>query len=393
MESHYKSITRRSRVEGICIKHKIIAQDGNARITQFKTAHGIIETPFFMPVATKLAVKHLTPKDLKKIGIEAIIANALILEFTRGSTYIKNHGGIHKLMHFNKTIFTDSGGFQMIRKSFYKNTTKNGVLFHNPYQKKDALLTPELATKIQENIGSDVAMILDDHNAHTKTKAKHAKAVKQTYEWGKRCIEARTSKKQLMFGIIQGGSYMDLRKKSTKLMSSLPFDGIALGGLATGEPIPVMKKIINTTTKLIDKNKPRYVMGLGSPAELLHTVGMGIDCFDSAYPTKAARHKTVFTMNGKVDITKGRHKHDTNPLEEECKCYTCKNYSRAYVSHLMRMEEPIGYRLTSYHNISFMKRLMNKTKTAIKEHRFKKFEKDFTKSFRNKKRKVHKVKR
>jgi queuine tRNA-ribosyltransferase len=393
MKSNNKSFTRRSRVDGICIKHKIIAQDGSARITQFKTAHGTIETPFFMPVATKMAVKHLTPKDLKKIGIQAIIANSLILEFTRGAQYIEDHGGIHKLMHFNKCIFTDSGGFQMIRDSFYRETTKNGVLFHNPYLKKDFLLTPEKAIEIQEKICSDVAMILDDHNAHTKTKALHTKAVKRTYEWGKRCIETRTNKKQLMFGIIQGGSYLDLRKKSTELMSSLPFDGIALGGLATGEPIPIMKKIIKTTTKNIPRNKPRYVMGLGSPAEILHTIGMGIDCFDSAYPTKAARHKTVFTMQGKVDITKGKYKHDTTPLEEDCNCYTCKNYSKAYVSHLMRMEEPTAYRLTSYHNISFMKRLMNKTKSAIKEHCFKKFEKEFAKEFANKKRKTNKSKR
>ncbi|PIN80039.1 tRNA guanosine(34) transglycosylase Tgt [Candidatus Woesearchaeota archaeon CG10_big_fil_rev_8_21_14_0_10_34_8] len=366
------------------IKHKIIAEDGNARITSFKTAHGTVETPFFMPVATKMAVKHLTSSDLKKIKIQAIIANALLLEFSKGSNQIKERGGIHKLMNFNKSIFTDSGGFQMILSTFHQETTKKGVIFQNPYIKQNVLVTPERITKIQEDIGSDAAMILDDHNAHTHGKQKHASAVKQTYEWGKRCLEAKTKSKQLMFGIIQGGTYSDLRKKSAQLMGSLNFDGMALGGLATGEPMTIMKKIVTTTIKHIDKNKPRYLMGLGSPVEMINTIGMGIDCFDSAYPTKNARHKTLFTMNGKIDIDKGRYKDDDNPIEEDCDCYACKNYSKAYIHHLVRTHEPIALRLKTYHNVFFMQRLMNDVKIAIKENRFKKFEKDFAKKWKKK---------
>lgn len=370
------------------IKFKIIAEDDktDARITRWKTAHGTVETPFFMPVATKMAVKHLTSSDIKTIGIQAIIANALVLELSRGSLYIEKRGGIHKLMNYDGTIFTDSGGFQMIRQSFYERTTANGVIFRDPLNnKKQFLATPEFVTHIQGNIGSDVAMILDDHNAHTHGKEKHAEAVIQTYEWGKRCLAARINQKQLMFGIIQGGTYLDLRKKAAKLMEKLEFDGMALGGLATGEPIPIMKKVVSTVTKNMDKNKPRYLMGLGSPAEMLNTISMGIDCFDSTYPTQNARHNTIFTMNGKIDIAKGRYIHEDNPIEEDCRCYTCKNYTKAYVCHLAKSEEPIAMRLKTYHNIFFMKRLMEEGKIAIKENRFQKFEKEFTKNFTKKK--------
>jgi queuine tRNA-ribosyltransferase len=370
------------------IKFKIIAEDDKtgARITRWKTSHGTVETPFFMPVATKMAVKHLTSTDLKEIGIQAVISNSLVLELSRGSLYIEKRGGIHKLMNYDGTIFTDSGGFQMIRESFYEKTTKDGVVFRDPLnQKKSFLATPEFVTHVQGHIGSDVAMILDDHNAHTHTKEKHAEAVLQTYEWGKRCLAARINPKQLMFGIIQGGSYLDLRKKSAKLMESLQFDGMALGGLATGEPIPVMKKVVSTVTKIIKKEQPRYLMGLGSPVEMINTIGMGIDCFDSTYPTQNARHNTLFTMNGKIDIAKGRFMHDDSPIEEECECYTCTNYTKAYLCHLAKSEEPIAMRLKTYHNISFMKRLMNEAKIAIKENRYQKFEKEFAKSFGKKK--------
>jgi queuine tRNA-ribosyltransferase len=367
------------------IKFKIIAEDGDARITRFKTRHNTLETPFFMPVATKMAVKHLTTSDLNKIGIQAIISNALVLDLSRTGDYIKKQGGIHNLMNFKGSIFTDSGGFQMIRSSFYEKTTENGVVFKDPLNnKKSFLATPEYVTQLQEKLGSDVAMVLDDHNAHTHTKEKHAHAVLQTYEWGKRCLQAKIDKKQLMFGIIQGGTYLDLRKKSAQLTQSLDFDGIALGGLATGEPIPIMKKVVNTVTKIINKNKPRYLMGLGSPVEIINTIGMGIDCFDSTYPTQNARHSTLFTHQGKIDIAKGRYLHDENPIDENCNCYACKNYSRAYICHLVKADEPIAHRLKTYHNVYFMNNLMREAKTAIKEHRFKQFEKEFAKNFTRK---------
>lgn len=367
------------------IKFKIIAEDEktDARITKWKTQHGWLETPFFMPVATKMAVKHLTSSDIKKIGIQAIIANALVLEFVTGAGHIKKMGGVHKLMNFNGCIFTDSGGFQMIRESFYNKTTKDGVIFQDPLnRKKQFLATPELIMKIQGDIGSDVALILDDHNAHTHTKQRHAEAVMQTYEWGKRCLAAKTtSMKQLVFGIIQGGTYRDLRKKSAELIKSLDFDGIALGGLATGEPIPVMKNVVRTVTRIIDKERPRHLLGLGSPIEMLNTVGMGIDCFDSTYPTQNARHNTLFTRHGKIDIEKARYLHDNNPIDENCGCYACKNYSRSYISHLVRVDEPIAQRLKTYHNIYFINQLMEDAKISIKENRFKKFEKEFGRNF------------
>lgn len=368
------------------IKFKIIAEDEktDARITKWKTQHGWVETPFFMPVATKMAVKHLTSSDLKKIGVQAIIANALVLELATGAGHIKKMGGIHKLMNFDSCIFTDSGGFQMIKESFYERTTKDGVIFQDPLNKKKQFLaTPEWVMKIQEDIGSDVAMILDDHNAHTHSKQKHAEAVRQTYEWGKRCLAAKTTGlKQLLFGIIQGGIYIDLRKKSAELTKSLDYDGIALGGLATGEPIPVMKKVVRAVTRIINIEKPRYLLGLGSPIEMLNTIGMGIDCFDSTYPTQNARHNTLFTKHGKIDIEKARYLHDDKPIDEGCDCYACKNYSKSYICHLVKADEPIAQRLKTYHNIYFINQLMEDAKIAIKENRFQRFEREFEMAFR-----------
>ena len=360
---------------------EIEAKDGKTRAGTLKTQHGTIETPFFMAVATKGAVKHITSCDLKKMNAKAIIANALILNLNPGSEYIKEHGGIHKLMNFDGVIFTDSGGFQMIRSSFYEETTADGVIFKDPINlSKKFLATPEFVMKIQENINSDIMMVLDDHNKYGLDKEKHEKAVMQTYEWGKRCLAAKTNN-NLLFGIIQGGTFPDLRKKSAELTASLNFDGIAIGGLGIGETPEEQEEAIGICTQIIPENKPRYVMGVGNPLQMLTAVRIGIDCFDSTYPTQNARHDTLFTRKGKIDIAKGKHKDNKGPICEDCDCYVCKKYSRAYIRHLVKIDEALAHRFKSFHNVRFMHKLLEDAREAIKEKRFEEFYQEFKKDW------------
>ena len=360
---------------------EIKAKDGKARNGVLNTMHGSVETPFFMPVATKAAVKHIIPDDLKEMKANAIIANALILDLNPGAKFIKERGGLHKFMNYNGIIFTDSGGFQMIRNSFYEKTTKDGVIFKDVLnQNKKFLATPEYVVKIQEELGSDVIMVLDDHNKYGLDKEKHAKAVEQTYQWGKRCLEAKTGK-NLMFGIIQGGTFPDLRKKSAELTASLGFDGIAIGGLGIGETEEEQKEAIDICINILTENKPRYVMGVGNPLQMLVAVKLGIDCFDSTYPTQNARHDTIFTRKGKIDIAKGKHKEEQVPLCDDCDCYVCKNYSRSYIRHLVKMDEPIAHRLKSFHNVRFMQKLLEDARVAIKDGKFEEFFNKFKKGW------------
>jgi len=360
---------------------KLIAKDGKARYGKLKTKSSTVETPCFLPVATKAAVKHATSDDLVNMNAQAIICNSLILALTYGYKELAKKGGIHKFMNFNKTIFTDSGGFQMIRKTFHIKTLESGVYFKDMFNNRNILVKPEDVVEIQEDIGSDVAMVLDDHNDSSKSKKYHALAVDRTFEWAKRCLEAKKDKKQQMWGIVQGGTYLNLRKKSAELITSLDFDGFALGGLAIGEPPEVMHKIINSTVDYLPEDKPRYVMGLGEPAQLLRAISEGIDFFDSTYPTQNARHSTMFTRKGKIDLEKAKYKDDDNPIDKECDCYVCKNYSRSYVHYLCRMNEPIALRYKTFHNLRFMHKLLEDARLAIKEKRFDKFRKKFEKGW------------
>ena len=362
---------------------EILAEDGKARIGVLKTAHGIVETPFIMPVATKGSVKFMTPDLLNSVGNKALIANGLILSQNPGDDFIAKMGGLHTFMGYDHTIFTDSGGFQMIVDSFYVKTTDDGVILNNPVNgKKNFLLSPESCIKMQEKLGSDVMMVLDDHNKYEKSKEDHAKAVERTFLWGKRCFEARTSKMQLLFGIVQGGTFADLRKKSASLTASIPFDGYAIGGLGIGESDVECFKAIDVCTSVLPSDKIRYAMGIGKPLQLLEGIAHGVDCFDSIYPTVSARHNSLFTKNGIVYINKAKWKNDMGPLEEGCDCFTCARFSKAFLHHLVRTGEKIVLQYLTVHNVRFMHRLMEDVRKAIKEKRFKEFKSEFEKRWK-----------
>ncbi len=366
---------------------KLISEDSGARIGILKTKHGTVKTPFFMPIATKGSVKQLSPEELKFIGAEAIIANAFIIYLKPGIEVIKDFGSLHKFMGWDKTIFTDSGGFQILSKSFLHKHNKNGVYFKNPFNGIKEFLTPEGVIKIEEKVGGDVIMTLDFvPHFYGNDKSKIAEAMNTTHHWAERCLNAHKNKKQLLFGICQGGAFIDLREKSAKFINNLGFDGVALGGLCIGESRDLTFKNIKTCTRNIDYNKPRYLMGAGTPEEILEAVNLGIDCFDSRYPTMNARHGGIFTKHGKIDITKSIYKNDKKPLDEECRCYSCRNFSKAFIHHLYKTHEPIKDRYGNIHNLFFIQNLMKEIRKSIKNNYFMEFKKDFLKSYKIQKR-------
>ncbi|MBN2111490.1 tRNA guanosine(34) transglycosylase Tgt [Candidatus Woesearchaeota archaeon] len=361
---------------------RIESEDGNARTGKLKLAHGTIKTPFFMPVATKAVAKFIDSGDFKQSKTQCIISNSLILHLTAGSDAIKKLGGIHKFMNWGKGIFTDSGGFQMYSEQMLIETKAHGVLFKHPKNGKKFFCSPEGSMDIQQKIGSDVAMCLDDMPKFGAKKERILDSMKKTYEWAKRCKahhEKINRKKQLLFGICQGGLYPELRKKSAEMISSIGFDGLAFGGLALGEPISKMFSAVKVGMGSMPKEKPKYLMGVGFPSQIIEAVSMGVDCFDSTYPTMTARHNYLLTMNGVVEIDKNRYAEDGNPVEKECDCYICRNFSRAYIHHVSKTKEPAGYRLRTLHNLMFMARLMERIRTAIKENELNKLKKELIK--------------
>lgn len=360
---------------------KVTHESGSARVGKLKLRSKTVNTPFFMPVGTKATVKNLSPRQLEKTGTECIIANSFVLSLRPGEDLIKKFGGLHKFMHWKKGIFTDSGGFQAGSKDFLLKITDEGIHFRNPYTSSKELLTPEKAVKIQEALGSDVAMMLDDMPHPTSNKEVVKQSVERTHAWAKRCLDAKQDKKQLLFGISQGGVYKDLREHSAKTINSMPFDGLAIGGLAIGETKIQMFDALKATLPHYDKKRPRYMMGLGSPEDIVVAVEHGVDCFDSIYPTQNARRATILTFDGPVHYKTAKYAKDFSPLEKDCDCYTCKNFTKAYVHHLLKTHENFGLTLATIHNVRFMQRLMEKIREAIKEDKYSKFKKNFLKRY------------
>ena len=361
---------------------KLTSEDSGARLGKLKTKSGIINTPFFMPIATKGSVKQLSPEDLKSINTEAIIANAFILSLKPGLEVIEKFNGIHKFMKWDKTIFTDSGGFQILSKSFLHKHSDHSVHFRNPYNGQIQSYAPEDIMDIEKAIDSDVAMALDFVPLYGTDKKYISECTSLTHKWAERCIKHHSHDKQLLFGICQGGTFKDLREKSAEYINNLNFDGVALGGLGIGEGRNLMFKSIKYSVKFIDKNKPRYLMGIGSPEDLLECISLGIDCFDSRFPTMNSRHGGIFTSNGKMNIEKTQFKNDTNPIDKNCKCPVCKKFSRAFIHHLYKTHESISDRYGNIHNLFFIHNLMKNCRKAIKDNEFNIFKRDFIKSYR-----------
>ena len=356
-----------------------------ARVGILSTKSGKIETPFFMPVATKTAVKHISSGDLCDMGAKAIISNAFVLFLRPGVELIQKMGGIAKFMSFNGIIFTDSGGFQMYSPHLYINSKDGGVCFRNPYTNEKTFVTPEKDIEIQLSLGSDVAMCLDSMPLISDSREDIAEAVRKTYEWAKRCKayhdkmqeETDKNKRKLLFGIIQGGIHKDLRELSAKEIISLDFDGYSIGGLALGEPKEEEYKMIETAKSVIPEDKAVYLMGAGDPLELLEAISRGCDIFDSRFPTQNARRGAIFTSKGRINIKSARFKEDKNPIDINCECFVCKNYSRAYIRHLLLQEEGAGLRIASYHNLYYLQELMKNARKAIKAGKFAEFVKKF----------------
>lgn len=360
-----------------------------ARSGRLKTRHGTLKTPFFMPVATKAAQKHLSSSELEECGTEAIISNSFILSLKPGVDVVREAGGIHKYMNYHKGIFTDSGGFQMLLSSFNPKVTEQGVTFRNPFDGQKLMYTPEKVMDVEQDIGSDVAMVLDHVLHHDQTHASLKDSMERTYRWAKRAKEYHSDDKQLLFGITQGGTYHDLRVESARLTNSLDFDGIALGGLCIGETQESMFSAIRASLPELDPAKPRYLMGVGTPIDIVKGVAHGVDVFDSTFPAQNARHNTAFTSKGKIRINKGQYKKDFTPLDEECDCYVCKNFTRSYLHHLMRQEEPVGLRYMTYHNIYYMQHLMKDIRKAIQKGYFHDLQKEIEQLYSGDKEKTY----
>ncbi|MDO8428585.1 MAG: tRNA guanosine(34) transglycosylase Tgt [Candidatus Diapherotrites archaeon] len=361
---------------------KLENTDGFARAGKLKTEHGTIETPFFMPVATKGSVKHISFEELKQTGTQCIISNAFIFYLKPGLEIIEKAGGIHKFINWNQPMFTDSGGFQMLNPEFLIKIEEQGVHFRSPFDGIKHFMTPEKVMEIEETLGADIAMCLDDVPVHTSEPKRLKESVERTKSWAKRCKESHTEKKQLLFGIAQGGTIEKLRKQSVQDIVDLDFDGIALGGLCIGETRDKMNIAIQASMPLIPENKPRYLMGVGTPFDLVNTIGYGTDCFDSCFVTRSARHGLVFTQKGNLNILHSQYKNDLKPLDPECECFVCQNYSRAYIRHLKVLGEENGLKYLSYHDLFFVQKLMKETRISIQENRFEKFKTEFLKIYK-----------
>lgn len=329
-----------------------------------------------MPIATKGAFKHLTAGEVESFGAQAVMCNAFVLSLKPGLETISAHGGLHKFMKWNHAVFTDSGGFQMILPSFFIKTTEEGIWFKNPFDGTKLFATPESVAGIQQVLGSDVAMMLDCQPPFGSAPETVVDYVKKTHAWAERFLKVPAVDGQLKFGISQGGCDLDLRKKSTSFINSLPFDGVAIGGLGIGEGSQMLKDVLEVSVPLVDKSKPRYVMGVGSPVDMVNAIGQGVDVFDSCYPTKNARHNELFTSEGTIDISKQQFHADLKPLDEECDCHTCATYTRSYLHHLARTKEVMSERLNTIHNVHFVLQLMRDTRVAIREGRFAQFKQE-----------------
>ncbi len=356
---------------------ELIHTDKNtgARVGKLRTKHGIIDTPAFMPVATKGTVKTITPEELREIGTQVLISNAFHLLLAPGMEVVKRSGGLHKFMHWERAIFTDSGGFQMIRKDFPFKITDEGFTYKNPRDGKKYSYTPESCLENQKIIGSDVAMILDECPAYGSDYNAVEASTGRTIRWAARAKNIEQNNGQLFFAILQGGTFAELRRYCALELVEMDFDGYGIGGLSIGEPKEIMNEVLKSSVPLVPEDKPRYLMGVGSPVELLTAVESGVDIFDSAFPTRNARHQTLMTSKGNIDIARAKFTLDLSPIDENCGCYTCRNYTRAYLHHLFRESELLALRLASIHNLHFMQSMVRGAREAILDDRFVEFKK------------------
>ncbi|MBI4698064.1 MAG: tRNA guanosine(34) transglycosylase Tgt [Nitrospirae bacterium] len=357
--------------------YKISKTDGNARRGRIQTERGIINTPAFMPVGTNATVKAMNQDELKDLGAEIILSNTYHLYLRPGHEAINKIGGLHKFMNWQGPILTDSGGFQVFSLSPLRKITDEGVEFRSHIDGSTHFLTPELVMDIQAALGSDIAMAFDECTPYPASREYALKSLQLTSKWARRCKESSTPHSALrtphLFGIVQGGTYADLRKQSAEELIEMDFDGYAIGGLSVGEPKNLMYDMINYTTPLLPQDKPHYLMGIGDLLDVLEAGSAGIAMFDCVMPTRNARNGTLFTSAGRISIKREEFKTDPDPLDINCGCYTCRNYSKAYLRHLFMNREILSMRLNTLHNLHFYLEFFRKMREAIENGEFDKF--------------------
>lgn len=355
--------------------YELLAEDGAARCGRFVTPHGSVETPAFMPVGTQATVKSQTPQEVAASGAQMILGNTYHLMLRPGAERVARLGGLHRFMAWPHAILTDSGGFQVYSLSTLRKLDDEGVVFRSHLDGGLHHLTPEGAMRIQALLGSDVAMVLDECPPGGADRATIERAVARTTRWAERSLRAPTAQGQARFGIVQGGTHVDLRLSHLETLAAMPFDGIALGGFSVGEPIEEMRRVLAEIASRMPRDKPRYLMGVGKPEDLVHAVGAGIELFDCVLPTRNARNGQALTWNGRVNVRQARNREVEAPLDARCECPVCATFSRAYLHHLIRAGEMLGARLLTQHNLSFYAALMRETRAAIRAGRYARFAK------------------
>ncbi len=348
-----------------------------ARLGRLTTAHGVIQTPVFMPVGTQASVKALDPRELIEMGTQILLGNTYHLNIRPGMEIIQAAGGLHKFMNWPHPILTDSGGFQVFSLAKIRKIKAHGVEFRSHLDGSPLFLGPKEAMEIQRHLGSDIAMVFDECPAHDCTPNAAQDAVERTIRWARECREQPRAPGQMVFGIVQGGINASLREQCARELVSMQFDGYAVGGVSVGEPEPEMLKAIEITEPFLPTGQPRYAMGLGTPAQLVELVARGIDMFDCVLPTRVARNGTAFTRKGTISIKGGAVKADFRPIEDNCPCFACKNFTRAYIRHLLNVNEILGLRLVSVHNSHMYLEVMNDIRRHLAAGTFSEFRKEF----------------
>jgi len=352
-----------------------------ARAGRIHTPHGSFDTPIFMPVGTQASVKTLAPEELKEMGAGIILSNNYHLFLRPGSKLVKEAGGLHKFMNWDRAILTDSGGFQVFSLGDLRKISEEGVTFRSHIDGSKKFLSPEIATQSQMDLGADIIMAFDECVPYPADFKYTRESMELTLRWAQRCKDTMTNPNQGLFGIVQGGMYKDLRIECANRLVDMDFPGYAVGGLSVGEPKELMYEMLDITLEHLPQNKARYLMGVGTPDCLVEGVMRGIDMFDCVYPTRVARNGTAMTWNGRLVIKNAQYEHDFHPIDEHCNCYTCRNYSRAYIRHLVRVNEIFGLRLLTIHNLHFLIDFMRQMRQSIMDDRFPEFYRKFTANF------------
>ena len=359
---------------------------GQARAGEFTTPHGGVATPSFMPVGTQATVKSLTPEEVEGVGAQILLCNGYHLYLRPGVEVVRRFGGLHGFMNWKRPILTDSGGFQAFSMGGLRKVDDSGILFRSHLDGSEHRITPELATLNQIGLGADIMMCFDQCIVYGPSKLEVEQAMERTHRWAEICYRTHAASEgaaaHALFGIVQGGAFPDLREESTRLISSIPFQGYAIGGLAVGESKTQMYQMTGQVAEGLPEDRPRYLMGVGSPEDLVECVGLGVDMFDCVLPTRVARNGALFTRQGRVDITNRHFSDMRGPVEEACDCYTCRTYSAGYLWHLFRAKELLGLRLASIHNLRFVIRLMEDLRQAIMDDRFQQYKEEFLWAYR-----------